>query len=91
MGSEMANENQHRSVYDAVVIGGGPNGLVAAAYLAKAGRSVLLLERREMVGGIAVTEEFFPGYKFSSLASGAGKLSPSVVADLNLARNGLEI
>jgi phytoene dehydrogenase-like protein len=91
MGSEMANENQHRSVYDAVVIGGGPNGLVAAAYLAKAGRSVLLLERREMVGGIAVTEEFFPGYKFSSLASGTGNLSPSVVADLNLARNGLEI
>ncbi len=87
----MANENRQRSKYDAIVIGGGPNGLVAAAYLAKAGRSVLLLEKRETVGGIAVTEEFFPGYKFSSLASGAGHLSPAVVADLNLAHNGLQI
>jgi phytoene dehydrogenase-like protein len=87
----MTNENRKRSKYDVIVIGGGPNGLVASAYLAKAGRSVLLLEKREMVGGIAVTEEFFPGYKFSSLANGAGHLSPAVVADLNLARNGLEI
>jgi phytoene dehydrogenase-like protein len=87
----MANSNKLRNEYDAIVIGGGPNGLVASAYLAKAGRKVLLLEKREMVGGIAVTEEFFPGYKFSSLASGAGHLSPAVVADLNLARNGLQI
>jgi phytoene dehydrogenase-like protein len=87
----MANENRQRNKYDMIVIGGGPNGLVAVAYLAKAGRRVLLLEKREMVGGIAVTEEFFPGYKFSSLASGAGHLSPAVVADLNLAQHGLQI
>jgi phytoene dehydrogenase-like protein len=86
----MANDNKHGSTYDAIVIGGGPNGLVAAAYLGKAGRRVLLLERREMVGGIAVTEEFFPGYRFSSLTSGAGHLSPAVVEELNLARNGLQ-
>jgi phytoene dehydrogenase-like protein len=87
----MANENKSRNRYDVIVIGGGPNGLVVGAYLAKARRKVLLLEKREMVGGIAVTEEFFPGYKFSSLVSGAGHLSPAVVADLNLARNGLQV
>jgi phytoene dehydrogenase-like protein len=76
---------------DTVVIGGGVNGLVAAAYLAKAGRKVLLLEKKEMLGGIAVTEEFFPGYKFSSLVDGAGYLSPSIVSDLKLPQNGLEI
>ncbi len=87
----MASEKKQRNKYDVIVVGGGPNGLVAAAYLAKAGRKVLLLEKREMVGGIAVTEEFFPGYKFSSLADGAGHLSPAVVADLNLAHSGLQI
>jgi len=87
----MSNNNNPRNKYDLIVVGGGPNGLVAAAYLAKAGRRVLLLEKREMVGGIAVTEEFFPGYKFSSLADGAGYLSPAVVADLNLAQHGLQI
>jgi phytoene dehydrogenase-like protein len=87
----MANEIKHRSKYDVIVIGGGPNGLVAAAYLGKAGRNVLLLEKREMVGGIAITEEFFPGYKFSSLASGPGQLSQEVVEDLNLTRHGLQI
>jgi phytoene dehydrogenase-like protein len=87
----MANENNLRNNYDLIVVGGGHNGLVAAAYLAKAGRTVLLLEKREMVGGTAVTEEFFPGYKFSSLADGAGYLSPAVVADLNLAQHGLQI
>ncbi|MFQ5943326.1 MAG: phytoene desaturase family protein [Anaerolineales bacterium] len=87
----MANENTYRSKYDVIVIGGGPNGLVTAAYLGKAGRSVLLLEKREMVGGIAVTEEFFPGYKSSSIVSGAGHLSPEVVEELNLVRNGLQV
>jgi phytoene dehydrogenase-like protein len=77
--------------YDVVVIGGGHNGLVAAAYLAKDGRKVLLLEKREMVGGTAVTEQFFPGAKFSSLADGAGYLAPAVAADLNLQQHGLQI
>src|SRR5438093_13053968 len=52
--------------YDAIIIGGGHNGLVAAAYLARAGRKVLVLERREMLGGCAVTEEIWPGYRVST-------------------------
>ena len=76
---------------DIIVIGGGINGLVAAAYLAKAGRKVLLLEKKATLGGIAVTEEFFPGYKFSSLVDGAGYLSAAVSADLKLSQHGLEI
>ena len=54
--------------YDAVIIGAGHNGLVAACYLARAGRKVLVLERRELVGGCAITEELIPGYSFSRLA-----------------------
>lgn len=80
-----------QSHYDVIVIGGGHNGLVAAAYLAKARRKVLVLEKREMVGGIAVTEEFFRGCKFSSLTDEAGYLSAAVISDLNLARHGLQI
>ncbi len=76
---------------DVIVIGGGVNGLVAAAYLAKAGRNVVLFEKKDILGGIAVTEEFFPGYKFSSLVDGAGYLSPSVVSDLKLFQHGLKI
>jgi phytoene dehydrogenase-like protein len=77
--------------YEVIVVGGGHNGLVAAAYLAKAGRNVLVLEKREMVGGTAVTEQFFPDTKFSSLADGAGYLSSAVVADLNLGQHGYHI
>ena len=76
---------------DVIVIGGGVNGLVAAAYLANAGRKVLLFEKKDVLGGIAVTEEFFPGYKFSSLVDGAGYLSPSISSDLKLSQHGLEI
>ncbi len=77
--------------YDVVVIGGGHNGLVAASYLAKAGRSVLVLERREVVGGIAVTEELIPGYRFSTCADAASSyLAPEIAADLGLSSHGLE-
>jgi len=87
----MSAQNRQIIDYDAIVIGGGHNGLVTASYLAKAGHSVLIIEKREIVGGAAVTEEFFPGFKFSSLADGSGHLAPDVVADLYLNKHGLEI
>jgi phytoene dehydrogenase-like protein len=87
----MSAKERQAATYDAVVVGGGHNGLVAAAYLAKAGLRILVLERRSVVGGAAVTEELIPGFKFSTLADGAGNLSPKIVADLDLNRHGLEI
>lgn len=76
--------------YDVILIGAGHNGLVAAAYLAMAGRRVLVLERKEMIGGTAVTEELLPGYRFSTLADDAGYLSPDIISDLKLEQHGLE-
>ena len=76
--------------HDIIIIGGGHNGLVAACYLAKAGLKTLVLERREIVGGAAVTEEFHPGFRCSSLAHSAAPFFPQVVKDLDLARHGLE-
>jgi len=70
--------------YDAIIIGAGHNGLVTAGYLARAGRKVLVLERRGLVGGAAVTEEIFPGFKVSSVADGVGYLSPTVRRDFKL-------
>ena len=77
--------------YDAVVIGGGHNGLTAAAYLGKAGRKVLVLERRHLVGGAAVTEEVFPGFKFSVCSYVVSLLRPEIIRELDLPRHGLEI
>lgn len=76
--------------WDAVVVGGGHNGLVAAAYLAKAGLKTLVLERRNVVGGASVTEEVFPGVRFSRLAYSAGLLRPEIIRDLDLPRFGYE-
>jgi len=77
--------------YDVTIIGAGHNGLVAACYLAKSGLKTLVLERREVVGGGAVTEEVAPGFRCSTLDHAAGPLAAQVAADLNLARHGLEM
>jgi phytoene dehydrogenase-like protein len=77
--------------YDAIVIGGGHNGLTAAAYLARAGRNVLVLERRHVVGGAAVTEEVFPGFQVSVCSYVVSLLRPEIIRDLDLPRHGLEI
>src|SRR6266849_5154138 len=77
--------------YDVIVIGGGHNGLVNAAYLARAGKCVLVLERRHVLGGAAVTEEVFPGFKFSVCSYVVSLLRPEIIRDLDLPRHGLEI
>ena len=77
--------------YDAIIVGGGHNGLVCAAYLARAGRKVLVLERRERVGGAAFTEEVFPGFKFSVFSYVVSLLRPEIIRDLELPRHGLHI
>ncbi|UCF79926.1 MAG: NAD(P)/FAD-dependent oxidoreductase [Acidobacteriota bacterium] len=77
--------------YDTVVIGGGHNGLIAAAYLAKAGKSVLVLERRHILGGATVTEEVYPGFKYTTLSYVVSMLRPEIIRDLELAKYGLQI
>src|SRR6266852_3054572 len=77
--------------YDVIVIGGGHNGLVNAAYLARAGKRVLVLERRHVLGGACVTEEVFPGFKFSVCSYVVSLLRPEIIREVDLPRHGLEI
>jgi phytoene dehydrogenase-like protein len=77
--------------YDAIVIGGGHNGLTCAAYLARAGRKVLVLERRHVLGGAAVTEEVFPGFKFSVCSYVVSLLRPEIIRELDLPAHGMEL
>src|SRR5262245_18321053 len=77
--------------YDAIVIGAGHNGLTAAAYLAKAGRKVLVLEKRHVIGGATVTEEGFPGFKVWVSSYVVSLLRPEIIRDLDLAQRGLEL
>jgi len=83
-------ETSRRS-YDAIVVGAGHNGLTAAAYLARSGMSVLVLERRELVGGCCVTEEIAPGCRVSTTSYVASMLRPEVIQDLELASHGLRM
>jgi phytoene dehydrogenase-like protein len=92
MPSSNGSPNTSRSnKYDAIIIGGGHNGLVTAAYLARAGKKVVVLERRHVLGGAAVTEEIFPGFKFSVCSYVVSLLRPEIIRELDLPRHGLEI
>ncbi|MDG2470511.1 MAG: NAD(P)/FAD-dependent oxidoreductase [Pirellulaceae bacterium] len=80
-----------KSSYDCVIVGGGHNGLVTAAYLAKAGKSVCVLERRHLIGGCSVSEELWPGYQVSTAAYVISLFLPEIINDLKLKENGLKI
>ncbi|XP_046667325.1 pyridine nucleotide-disulfide oxidoreductase domain-containing protein 2-like [Homalodisca vitripennis] len=88
---EESSQLHLKSKYDVVIIGGGHNGLVAAAYLAKAGAKVCVLERRYLLGGAAVTEEIIPGFKFSRASYVLSLLRPQIYSDLNLKEHGLKV
>ena len=77
--------------YDAIIIGGGHNGLICAAYLAKAGRKVLVLEKRHVLGGAAVSEEMFPGFTFSVASYVVSLFRPHIIRELQLAKHGYEV
>jgi phytoene dehydrogenase-like protein len=89
--SENATGKPQHASYDAVVVGGGHNGLACAAYLAQAGRKVLVLESRHVLGGAAVSEELHPGFTFSVCSYVVSLFRPHIIRELELARHGLEI
>lgn len=80
-----------KSSYDAIIIGAGHNGLVCANYLANTGKSVLVLERRDVIGGAAVTEEFAPGFRASTFSYLMSLLHPRIIRDFDLGKHGLEV
>lgn len=80
-----------RTKYDAIIIGGGHNGLICAAYLAKAGRKVLVLEKRHVLGGAAVSEELYPGFTFSVASYVVSLFRPHIIRELELAKHGYEV
>src|SRR5436305_6174957 len=79
------------TTYDAIIIGAGHNGLVTAAYLARAGYRVLVLERRDVLGGCCITEELWPGFKVSTAAYVNSLLRPEIIRDLELKKYGFEM
>jgi phytoene dehydrogenase-like protein len=87
----MSRLGTNGSPYDAVIVGAGHNGLVCAAYLAKAGRKVLVLERRHQVGGATTTEEIYPGFKYTCCSYVVSLLRPWIIRDLELPRHGYEV
>ncbi|MBZ5689549.1 MAG: NAD(P)/FAD-dependent oxidoreductase [Acidobacteriia bacterium] len=91
MTSSQAIQSSGKRIYDAIVIGAGHNGLTAAAYLARAGLSTLVLERRDIVGGCCVTEEIAPGCRVSTTSYIASMLRPEVISELRLAEHGLRM
>ena len=89
--STIASKENSVGSYDCVIIGGGHNGLITAAYLAKSGKKVCVLERRQMLGGCCVTEELWPGYKISTASYVVSLLLPEIIDELKLKQNGLKI
>eukprot|EP00250_Pteridium_aquilinum_P011865 c20357_g1_i1 orf=1-1200(-) len=89
--AEKSTQFLNERTWDALIVGGGHNGLTCAAYLAKAGLQVAVLERRHVLGGAAVTEEIVPGFKFSRASYVQSLLRPSIIRDLDLYRHGLKL
>ncbi len=89
--AETSHLSPSGGTYDAIIIGAGHNGLICASYLAKAGRSVVVLERRHLVGGATVTEEIYPGFKYTVCSYVVSLLRPEVIRELELAKHGLQI